>query len=311
MSFSKQDNHYEQRLKEYIADVVPKDEVLVDAPETQMEVQNGVEITAQNFSGEKAEDFSCEKAVVEKKPHVGIGHRARLMKKAKREPLSDAELLELLLFYAVPRRNTSDIAHEILGISGSIQEALRTPPEKLKRINGVGENVALFIKCLHDLCARCEVEPPKRQPLTVKVTYAEFWTLLDGIYRHETKEVVDVYLLDSTSKIFACQRLAEGEVSSVEFTANALAKIIIDDSPAGLFIVHNHPHGTTKPSKADKQVTKKCQLLCSLHNVMFCDHIIYARGQIYSYYESGKMQPISMNFAVKTVLEKEEEENGV
>ena len=176
---------------------------------------------------------------------------------------------------------------------------------------GVGENVALFIKCLHDLCTRCEVEPPKRQPLTVKVTYAEFWTLLDGIYRHETKEVVDVYLLDSTSEIFACQRLAEGEVSSVEFTANALAKIIIDDSPAGLFIVHNHPHGTTKPSKADKQVTKKCQLLYSLHNVMFCDHIIYARGQIYSYYESGKMQPISMNFAVKTVLEKEEEENGV
>lgn len=308
MSFSKQDNHYEQRLKEYIADVVPKDEVLVDAPETQDEAGNPAPET-QDKTQDKPQPAASGNPP--QKPHVGIGHRARLMKKAKREPLSDAELLELLLFYAVPRRNTSDIAHEILGISGSIQEALRTPPEKLKRINGVGENVALFIKCLHDLCTRCEVEAPKRQPLTVKVTYAEFWTLLDGIYRHETKEVVDVYLLDSTSKIFACQRLAEGEVSSVEFTANALAKIIIDDSPAGLFIVHNHPHGTTKPSKADKQVTKKCQLLCSLHNVMFCDHIIYARGQIYSYYESGKMQPISMNFAVKTVLEKEEEENGV
>ena len=316
MSFSKQDNHYEQRLKEYIADVVPKDEVLVDAPETQMEVQNGVEITAQDFScekaedfsGEKAEDFSCEKAEVEKKPHVGIGHRARLMKKANQERLSDAELLELLLFYAIPRRNTSDIAHAILGKCGSLQDALSMSVSQLKKIDGIGDNAALFIKALNDLCTRCHGEERKQQPLTVKATYAEFWKFLDGIYSNETREVVDVYLLDSDSEIFACQRLAEGDVSSVEFTANALTKIIIDTPPAGLFIVHNHPHGTMNPSKADRQVTKKCQLLCSLHNVMFCDHIIYANGQIYSYYESGKMQPISMKFAVKKVLGEEGEE---
>jgi DNA repair protein RadC len=159
------------------------------------------------------------------------------------------------------------------------------------------------------LCFRYKTEiPKKRQPLTIKATYAGFWKLLDGIYQHETREVVDVYLLDSNSEIFSCQRLAEGDISSVEFTANALAKIIIDTPPAGLFIVHNHPQGTTQPSKADRQVTKKCQLLCSLHNIMFCDHIIYANGQIYSYYESGKMQPISVKFAAKKVLDEEEEE---
>lgn len=310
MSFSKQDNHYEQRLKEYIADVVHKDEVLVDAPETRMEVQNGVETTTQDFSGEKAEDFSSEKAraEVEKKPHVGIGHRARLMKKANQERLSDAELLELLLFYAIPRRNTSDIAHAMLGKCGSLQDALSMSASQLKRIDGIGDNAALFIKALNDLCTRCHSEERKQQSLTVKATYAEFWKFLDGIYSNETREVVDVYLLDSDSEIFACQRLAEGDVSSVKFTANALTKIIIDTPPAGLFIVHNHPHGTMKPSKADRQVTKKCQLLCSLHNVMFCDHIIYANGQIYSYYESGKMQPISMKFAVKKLLGEEGEE---
>ena len=314
MSFSKQDK-YEQRLKNYIADVVPKDEILVDAPNTEENVAvteqappNSAQIGVEAQDGVDIQDGVDSQENPSKKAHVGIGHRARLMKKASQGPLSDAELLELLLFYAIPRRNTSDIAHAMLGKCGSLQEALRTPPEQLKQIDGLGDNAVLFIKSLNDLCSRCQTQEARPQSLTIQATYAEFWKFLDGIYEQEIREVVDVYLLDSQSKIFACQRLAEGDISSVEFTANALTKFIIDSLPAGLFIVHNHPHGTTKPSLADKQVTKKCQLLCSLHNVMFCDHIIYARGQVYSYYESGNMQPISMKFAVKNLLK--DEENG-
>ena len=300
MPFSKQNNDYEQNLKNYIADVVPQDEILVDAPETETDMETVTETDAET-------DMETNAETAAKKPaHSDTGHRARLLKKAMQERLSDAELLELLLFYAIPRRNTSDIAHKLLGKYDSLEAVLRAEPKVLKSIDGVGDNVAVFLKSLNDLCSRYKLENPKRQPLTVSTTYAEFWSFLDEIYANEPKEVVDVYLLDSESKIFACQRLAEGDISSVEFTAAALAKIIIDAPPAGLFIVHNHPQGTSKPSRADKDVTKKCQVLCSLHNVMFCDHIIYARGQVYSYYESGKMQPISVDFAIQNVVGVEE-----
>ena len=244
----------------------------------------------------------------EKPPHAG--HRARLMEKSKKEDLNDSELLELLLFYALPRRNTSDIAHGLLAKYGSLRAVLNADVEGLKENMGVGENVIVFLKNLNEACLRYRMQESHYAPLTVKTPYDDFWKVLDSIYANEEREVVDVYLLDSRSQIFNSARLAVGEVNSVEFQPHLLTKILLDNSPAGIVIVHNHPSGIPSPSAADRSMTEKCQVLCSLHNVMFCDHIIYGKEQKYSYYDSGKLQPISVNYSIENIVVKKGANNA-
>jgi len=73
-------------------------------------------------------------------------------------------------------------------------------------------------------------------------------------------------------------------------------------------MVHNHPYGEAIPSDSDDRMTKNCQMLCSMHNRLFCDHITYAPNGMYSYYLSGRMKDISQNYSVCKFLEDEEEE---
>lgn len=289
MSFSNQNSEFEENLKEYISGVVTKDEILVDAvPE------NG--------------DIEKEEKDENKPSHAG--HRARLIAKSKKEDLNDSEFLELLLFYALPRRNTNDIAHTLLAKYGSLRAVLSADTKDLKKSAGVGDSVVFFLKNLNELCLRCNTEKKKDAPLKTKTPYADFWKELDRIYGMEEREVVDVYLLDSNSQIFNSVRLAVGDVDRVEFQPHSLTKILLENSPAGIVIVHNHPSGITTPSAEDKAMTEKCQILCSLHNVMFCDHIIYGVGQKYSYYDSGNLQPISVNYSIENIVLKKGAQNA-
>ncbi|MBQ7913346.1 MAG: RadC family protein [Clostridia bacterium] len=244
------------------------------------------------------EQQNTEKA---KKPSHA-GHRARIFEKAKNERLCDSELLELLLFYAVPRRDTRDVAHDLLSAYGSLRNVLQAGPTALARVKGVGENVTAFFSALNELFLRCREDAPKPTPLMVKTKYDEFWKYLDGIYATVDYEVVDAYFLDSESRIYSSCRLAKGDNCSVQFHPPALSKILVETPPAGLVIVHNHPQSTAEPSVADKEMTEKCQVLCSLHNVMFCDHVIYAKGHRYSYYDSGNLQSISKRYSIENIV---------
>ena len=242
-----------------------------------------------------------------KPPHAG--HRARLMQKAKNERLCDSELLELLLFYAVPRRDTRNIAHALLSKCGTLRDVLRAESATLSEVDGVGENVTAFLKRLNELCLRYFGELSKPTSVSIKAKSEAFWKYLDAVYSSVDFEVVDVFLLDAESHIFSSCRLAEGDVKQVQFRPSMLSKILVETPPAGIIIIHNHPQGAPDPSPADREMTEKCQVLCSLHNVMFCDHIIYAKGQIFSFYDSGNLQSISLNYSIENIVRKKGENN--
>ena len=230
------------------------------------------------------------------------GHRARIFKKAKTERLCDSELLELLLFYAIPRRDTRDVAHDLLATHGSLRAILQASPTVLEQTRGVGENVVAFLSALNELCLRCREDSCAPTPLMVKPRYEEFWKYLDGIYATVDYEVIDAYFLDSESYIYSSCRLARGDECSVQFHPPTLSKILAETPPAGLVLVHNHPKDFAEPSNADREMTEKCQVLCSLHNVIFCDHVIYAKGHRFSYYDSGNLQGISKHYSIENIV---------
>ncbi len=237
----------------------------------------------------------------QKPPHAG--HRARLFKKSKTERLSDNELLELLLFYALPRCNTNDIAHALLSTFGSLKGVLSADLQSLQAVKGVGESVGTYLQNLGELTARC-VGASKGEMVVddASARRRQFQDTLGFAYKDEKLEVVDVYLLNDEATVFKSLRLAQGKESHAEFKPQTLAKIFVEYAPAGIVLAHNHPSGNHKPSATDEAMTEQCQVLCSLHNVMFCDHIIYAGESRYSYYESGKLQGISAGYSITRLI---------
>ena len=209
------------------------------------------------------------------------------------------------MFYAIPRRNTSDIAHRLLARFGSLYGVFNASMDELKSVDGVGESVASFLY-LVGCCGECFLNG-------AEIYYGvyqsnAFVAHVKKAYPRIHKEIADVYLLDDEGNILTCKRFTDHCETSVAVPTEAITKLLLEYKPSGLVMVHNHPTGQAKPSEKDEETTMSCQMLCSLHNVIFCDHIIYSRSGVYSYYLSGRMQEISARFSMGSVLGKPKED---
>jgi DNA repair protein RadC len=258
-----------------------------------------------NWNGE-----SCARALTfdkiyatiekEKKKDIGImgehsGHRHRICERLKNGGVFEHELLEILLFNAIPRRNTNDIAHRLLARFGTIGEIFNADMDELQTVAGVGESVAAY---LHVVGRFYESYAEERNEgvtvLPVSFEAMEFSQFVKASYENRKTETLDFYLLDKGGKIFGLRKFS-GMKNFVEIEPESFTNMLIKDKPAGLIAVHNHPNGSAKPSKADDELTAKCVMMCSFHNILFCDHIVYGSGEVFSYYQSGQLGGISKN----------------
>ena len=98
------------------------------------------------------------------------------------------------------------------------------------------------------------------------------------------------------------QRFSIESISKVQVEPEEISAFLITEGASGVVMVHNHPVGEAVPSQADDTMTKNCQILCSTHNRLICEHIIYAPNGMYSYYLSGKLKEITEQYSVQKVL---------
>ena len=230
------------------------------------------------------------------------GHRQRMYEKLREGKLLEHEKLEALLFNAVPRRNTNELAHRLIARFGTIRGIFDASMEQLTSVDGIGESVASYL-CLigsfyNSYYSSGGEERPKRYE---RVGFKEY---VRRAYAYHEEEVLDFYLLDKNGNICLKRRFTgvEGAGHSVELSPEAFTAMLVEEKPAGIVAVHNHPTGASTPSEADDATTAKCQMACSFHNVLFCDHLIYGAGSVYSYYETGKMREISKECSVEQVV---------
>ena len=85
-------------------------------------------------------------------------------------------------------------------------------------------------------------------------------------------------------------------------SADTLGELISREKPSGIVIVHNHPSQTPTPSQADDNTTERIIEICNLHKVLLCDHVIYAKGHRFSYYDSGNLQGISKHYSIENIV---------
>ena len=237
-----------------------------------------------------------------KNPNDHGGHRQRIIAKLKRENLSEHEQLEILLFNAVPRRNTNDMAHRLLSRFGGITALFSASMEELLTVDGIGENVAAYLYCIGQFFNAYYEN--KNANYNGKYTHDAFLAYLRSRKTFPQEETVEIYLLDENGYIMTKQDF-NGDIYGVRLRPEILTKLFVEYRPAGMLAVHNHPYGNPSPSEKDEEMTRQCQLLCSSHNVIFCDHLIYAKDGVYSYYASGKLRDISKKYSVAALVENE------
>ena len=228
------------------------------------------------------------------------GHRQRIIKKLEQGVLLEHELLEVFLFNAIPRRNTNDIAHNLLSQFKTMRGVFNAKIDELMSVEGVGESVAAYIVCAGKL-----FEKFYEFDKTVVPVYFDqnsFFSFVKSAYAKEEKEVLDFYLFNAEKKIFTRKRFSRSETSKVDIDPTEFTKILVNEGPVGVVAVHNHPHGTCAPSKADDKATMQLLLATSFQNILLCDHFIYGNDGVYSYYLDGKMKEYSEKYSVSALL---------
>jgi DNA repair protein RadC len=211
------------------------------------------------------------------KPHY-LGHRERLRRRfrdAGADALPDYELLELILFRAVPRRDTKPLAKAILAQFGTFAEALNAPEERLKEVPGLGEAAITEIKLVRAAALRLV-----RGELLERPVLASWSQVLDycrASMGFEAKEQFRILFLDKRNQIIADEVQQKGTVDHTPVYVREVVKRALELSATAIVLVHNHPSGDPTPSRADIEMTK--QIVSSAKNlgIVVHDHIIVGK----------------------------------
>ena len=218
---------------------------------------------------------------------VHDGHREKLRRRfreAGAEHFADHELVELLLFYAIPRRDTTETAHRLMERYGSLDAVLKAPVEDLVQVEGVGESAALLLRLAPELCRRASVSREKEIILNSTDRAGEY---LLGLFGSAGTETVYQLCLDRKGKLLSCRRLSEGSASSAEVNIRKLVENALMTAASAVILAHNHPSGIALPSREDYSVTEQAHQALATIGVRLVDHIIVADGDFVSMADSG------------------------
>ena len=214
------------------------------------------------------------------------GHREKLRHRFAEDggQFTDCELLELLLFYAIPRRDTNDLAHRLLEQYGSLQGVLDAPAADLRQVEGVGESAAVLVKLVPELCRRAR-DGGQRE--TVLNSTEKAGRYLVERFAGESGETVYQLCLDRKGKLLVCRRIGDGGLSSAGFSVRKLVENAVLTAASGVILSHNHPSGIALPSREDYGATEQAVRALDAVGVPLLDHIIVADGDFVSMADSG------------------------
>ncbi len=217
------------------------------------------------------------------------GHRQRLKQQfllSGAESFADHQLLELLLFYAIPRRDTNETAHLLLEKFGSLQGVLFSSPDELAGVEGVGENAALLLRLAGDLSICAQKSKSKTRLLnTTALAGAYFVEILAG----QKRELLYEACLDAKCKLISCRCISKGTVTSAPVQVRQVVETALYAGADSILLAHNHPGGVALPSQGDIISTRLIQQALKPLGILLRDHIIVSDGEFTSLAKSGGM----------------------
>lgn len=219
---------------------------------------------------------------------VHEGHRERMrrqMKTSGMDSLSDVQVLEVALYYAIARRDTNEIAHALLRRFGSLSGVLEAPRAELLKIDGVGESAADLLLLFIQMERRHLMDRAGRET-SLDTTYKCAQYLMPR-FIGEQEEVVYLLCLDAKCKALDCSLIHRGAVNMTAISVRKIVKAALDHNATSVVVAHNHPSGLALPSREDRATTLALKAALDAVDVVLVDHVIVADEDFVSLADDG------------------------
>jgi DNA repair protein RadC len=221
-----------------------------------------------------------------KNPHVG--HRSRLKQRYLDEGLdsfSEHQILELLLFYGIPQKDTNKIAHRLLEKFGSFAAVLDAKYEDLLHIGGLNPHAAFLLSSLPDVWRRYQLA--QQAPRIYFGDRKDVANYVVNLFIGSTYETFYLICLNQRNCVTKAIKVNEGTLDGVGIEPRLIAEAALRQQAKSVILAHNHPGGSLKPTQTDIYLTNHlAQVLLGL-GIEVIDHFIVAGGQYLSFYEKG------------------------
>lgn len=221
-------------------------------------------------------------------PLSAEGHRSRLRSRlltAGPDALADHELLEMVLFLALPRRDTKPIARALLARFGSYASAIAAPLNDLRAVEGMGEAGAAALKTVQAAALRLTRAEIIDRPLLSN--WDALMGYLNAVLARERIEQFRVLFLDTRNRLLADEAQARGTVNHTPVYPREVVRRALELHATAIILVHNHPSGDPTPSRADIEMTREVKAAAAALSVVLHDHVIIGNGRWVSFRQEG------------------------
>ena len=219
---------------------------------------------------------------------VHSGHRQRLKDQFLThgmDPIHDVNVLELILFYAIPRQDTNPIAHRLLNTFGSLAAVFDATPEELMERGGLSKNAATLIKLIPAAARRQQLSRSSCHQLLDSTQKCGDY--LVPFFFGATQEEVYLLGLDAKCKVLGCVKLSTGSVNSAGLSIRKVVECALNMKASSVVLAHNHTSGIAVPSQEDIRTAKAISHALDLVGVYLADHVVVADEDYVSMAESG------------------------
>lgn len=220
-----------------------------------------------------------------------IGHRERIKEKFAQAGLDsflDHEALELLLTYAIPRKDTKPLAWALLKKFGTLSGVLDASAGELQSVPGIGRGSALYITLIRALFKKYALGTVKSRA-TIR-TPEQVLEYCKASLSGRGEECLELIFLSVRSTVLGTQTVATGEIDRVSVSPRRIVERALAAKASALILVHNHPSGDASPSSEDILLTKEVVQAAALFGISVFDHIIIGKGSYYSLKANGTIE---------------------
>jgi DNA repair protein RadC len=223
------------------------------------------------------------------KPHF-VGHRERLRERflaGGLKALPDYELLELVLFAAIPRRDVKPLAKSLIARFGGFAEVIAAPRERLLEVDGLGDNVVTQLKIVEAAALRLSKTKVLNRPALS--SWAALVDYCSAAMARSSHEEFRILFLDKKNALIADEVQGQGTVDHTPVYPREIVKRALELAASAIILVHNHPSGDPTPSRADVEMTREIVAAAKALRITVHDHLVVGRGGTASFKSLGLM----------------------
>lgn len=219
-------------------------------------------------------------------------HRLRMRERYEKYGLDnfqEHEVLEMLLYYTIARKDTNPIAHRLINRFGSLEKVLSAPMQELEKVEGIGHASALQLKLLNDLDKFRAMH--RDSGIAIMNNIWDCGRYMLPYFKGSKVEKVFLLCMDAKGQVLNCREVAEGTVNATTISIRKTAEIALAEGATAVVLAHNHPSGFAMPSEKDVATTIQLEQALAAIDVGLVDHLIVEGDEFISMVDSGKFRP--------------------